>query len=219
MERCFGVVLSVLDFRESDQIVTLFTPGGIIKFFVKRRRSPLVAVLNEGEFVYVAGRGEMHRLRDGTILEQHGRLRERLENLEAAGKLVQAIRKSQMPGKAAPHLYQLFCYFLRVIPEVERPLDVAALFLVKTLKHEGIFQLLERCSLCENPPLARYGGERFCREHAPIEAVELSMEEEKRLQELAEGRSLKELLAKPIELHEQISLFFNQIFNNKKYNI
>lgn len=213
MERCVGVILSVLDFRESDRIATVFSPEGIIKFFVKRQRTPLLAVLNEGEFVYAAGRGEMHRMRDITVLEQHVRLRERLENLEAAGKLVQAIQRSQMPGKAAPQLYQLFCYFLRMIPDVERPLDLAALFLIKTLKHEGLFQLLERCSVCENAPLARYGGERFCKEHAPTGALKLTFQEEKELTELAEGRSLKELLDKPIALHNQIVQFFYQTFN------
>jgi len=213
MDRCVGVVLSVLAFRESDQIVTVFSPGGLIKFFVKRRRSPLLTTLTEGEFVYVVGRGDMHRFRDGTILEQHLKLRDRFESLEAAGKLAQAILKSQMPGKVAPHLYQLFCYFLRIIPAVEQPGDLVSLFQVKTMKHEGLFQQLNRCSVCEKAPNFRYGGERFCPEHAPRGALELTREEEKRLSELAEGRSLKELLAKPDELHEPISTLFNQAFN------
>lgn len=211
MNRCVGVVLSVLAFRESDQIVTVFSPGGLIKFFVKRKRSPLFSVLTEGEFVYLAGQGEMHRFRDGTILQQHLKLRERFESLEAAGRLVQAIQKSQLPGKAAPQLYELFCYFLRMIPEVEHPLDLASIFLVKTLKYEGLLQQQKHCSICKKLSQARYGGERFCLEHAPNGALELSSEDEERLTTWAEGRSLKKLL----EIHvpwDCISTFFNQAF-------
>ncbi len=217
MNTCVGVVLSVLAFQESDQIVTVFSPSGIVKFFVKRKRSPLLSALTEGEFVYAAGRGDMNKFRDGSILEQHLKLRDRLENLEAAGKLVQAVMQSQMPGKAAPHLYQLFCYCLRMIPEVERPLDLAALFLVKTLKHEGLFQQLQRCTACEKNPSSRYGGERYCAEHAPRGSLKLNYEEEERLIELANGRSLKELLAKPLEQHAQITTLFDQEFPTKPF--
>lgn len=213
MECCVGVILSVLAFRESDQIATVFTPGGILKFFIKRKRSPALSVLVEGEFVYALRKGDMHRFCDGTIVQQNLRLRERLENLEAAGKLVQAIQKSQMPGKAAPRLYQLFCYFLRMIPEVERPMDLASLFLIKTLKHEGLFQQMARCSACEQAPKAWYAGERFCREHAPKGALELSPKEEKLLLDIAEKRSLKELLASSLaSVQEPVSTLFNQTF-------
>jgi len=213
MEHCVGVVLSVLAFRESDQIVTIFSPEGLIKLFVKRKRLPLMAPLTEGEFLFVAGRGDLYRFRDGTILNQNLKLRERLENLEAASRLVQAILKSQWPGKDAPRLYHLFCYFLRLIPEVEQPEELASVFFVKTLKHEGLFQQTDRCCVCEKEPNSRFGGERFCKEHAPIEALQLTAQEEKRLVEIAEGRSLKELLTEPFEQHDQVATLFDQAFS------
>jgi len=213
MEHCVGVVLSVLAFRESDQIVTIFSPEGLIKLFVKRKRLPLMVPLTEGEFLFVAGRGDLYRFRDGTILNQNLKLRERLENLEAASRLVQAILKSQWPGKGAPRLYHLFCYFLRLIPEVEQPEELASVFLVKTLKHEGLLQQTDRCCVCEKEPNSRFGGERFCEEHAPKAALQFTAQEEKRLVEIAEGRSLKELLTEPFEQHDQVATLFDQAFS------
>lgn len=214
MNRCVGVVLSVLDLNESDRIATVFSPSGLIKFFVKRNRGSLLTILTEGEFVYVAGKSDLHHFRDGTILNQNIRLRERLENMEAAGYLVRALLKSQFPGKTAPHLYQLFCYLLQMIPQVESPSELAAIFLIKTLVHEGLFQKSLHCTVCQKPPLARFGGERFCLEHAPEGALEISSADEGYLATIVEGRSLNNLLTNKIELISIANTLFNQSFEH-----
>lgn len=208
MERCLGIVLSILSFKESDRIATVFTPGGLVKFIIKQKNTPLIAVLTEGEFHFITGRSDLLRFREGSILNQHLELRARLECIEAAGKMAQAILKSQLPGKAVPHLYQLFCYCLRMLPACERPQDLLSLFLIKTLKHEGLLQTEPCCSFCEEQPTLRFGGERFCKEHAPKEALKFTEEEERELFQLAEGRSLKEILIKP--LHLNALALFNQ---------
>ncbi len=212
VEKCTGIVLSVLDFKESDQIATLFSPGGLVKIFVKRRRLPIITPLTEGEFHYVTGRGDLHRFRDGTIHQQNLRLRERYENIEAAGICVQAILKSQWPGKPAPHLYNLLRYFLHKIPEVERPLDLATIFLTKTLKHEGLLQQTESCAFCDVKPSHRFGGERVCSIHAGPKALQLTEQQEAFFMQIAEGRSLSDLLNHPIEINTQIAQLFEQAF-------
>ncbi|MEZ5315384.1 MAG: DNA repair protein RecO [Chlamydiales bacterium] len=214
MKSCIGIVLSVLDFQENGRILTVFSPNGLMKFVAKKRHSPLFTVLNQGEFVYAIGKGELHRFWDGKILSQYLALRERLESLETAGILVRGIQKSQMLGKPAPQLYQLFCYCLHAISTVDNPFDIASIFLVKTMKHEGLFQTLNQCSICQLPPSLRYGGERFCAHHGPKGALELTLEEEKWLIKFTEGRSLKQLLIEPTNLLDKITILFNQTFSN-----
>ncbi len=217
VERCFGIVLSVLDFREKDQIVTVFSPGGLIKFFIRGKRSPLMVCLTEGEFVYAEGRGELNRFRDGTIINQNLRLRERFESLEAAGRVVRGVLQSQLLGKAAPDLYQLMRFILRMLPDVEHPEDLATIFLIKALKHEGLFQQSHQCSLCDGATASlRYGGERFCTQHAPLEALKLTDLEERRLVEVAEGRVLKELLTQPLGLQRHVDTLFSQAFGSRQ---
>ncbi|MCH9627346.1 MAG: DNA repair protein RecO [Chlamydiales bacterium] len=160
----------------------------------------------------MTGRGDLHRFRDGTIHQQNLRLRERYENIEAAGTCVQAILKSQWPGKPAPHLYNLFHYFLKKIPEVERPLDLATIFLTKTLKHEGLLQQTESCAFCDKKPTHRFGGERVCSIHAGTSALQLIEQEERLFMRIAEGRSLTELLEHPIKINSQIAQLFEQAF-------
>lgn len=213
MHRFLGTVLSTLPFQEEQQIATLFSPDGILKLFLTQRYAALTLSFTEGEFLCTLGKGTLYRLREGSILFQHLRLRERLENLEAAGLLAQAVLKSQWPGKAAPALYHLFSSLLRSIPDQEDPSLVASLFQVKTWKHEGVLQQTNRCSLCDQLPRWRFGGERFCHDHAPLHALSLNEEEEEELRLLAEGRSLRQLLAHPIRIKEKIARLFDQTFS------
>lgn len=205
-----GVILSVLDFREKNRIATIFSPEGLVKLV--GQRSSLLTALTEGEFLFTEGRGDLGKLRDGTILDQHLRLRKRFESLEAAGKMAQAVLKTQWPGKEAPQLFHLFKTLLRLIPEVEQPEELTSIFLVKTMKHEGVLQLLDQCSYCERQPCKRFGGERFCQEHAPEGALELSEEEEKQLNQIAEERSSKRLTGQLKGLYKPIESLFNQVF-------
>lgn len=212
MDRCIGVILSILAFRENDTIATLFSNRGILKLMIKTKRPP-PPVFTEYEFLFKLGQGELARYRDGSILNQHLQLRDRFENLEAAGKLAQAILKSQMPGKAAPDLYQLFSYFLCQIPQTETPEDLVAIFLLKTLKHEGLLQQHPHCSVCSLKPSYRFGGERYCKAHAPPPALYFTDEEERQLICLSEGRCLGQLLSQPISLHAPIATLFDQVFS------
>ena len=207
MQKSVGIVLSTLSLKESDQILTLFSPEGLLKIFVKRRRLTLATLLTEGEFVFELGRGDLVRFRDGTILDQHLSLRERLESLEVAGELTQAVLRSQWQGKSSPRLYALFRHLLQKIPHIEAPQKLVSLFLLKVLRHEGELQLSGGCSVCGSAPTHRYGGERFCSLDAPRGSLEVSDEEEKRLEHLAQTRSLESVEELPLA-----QALFNQVF-------
>lgn len=190
-----GIVLDTLPFRDKDLIVTLLTAEGLVKFFYRRRQ--IISPLIEGEFLLTKGRGDLYRFSDMTILDQHTRLRERLENLEAAGLMIRAVLRSQDPDRECPGIFLLFRKLLNELPESKDPMQLAHLFLLKVLIHEGLLQLDEQCSMCKTPPTYRFGGERFCATHAPRGALELTQDEEKSLVHLAKLRSLKEMASAP----------------------
>ena len=82
--RTEGVILHAsLNFRDYDQILTVFTPDeGIVKFIVKRSltangsiNSPLTRV----EFVYSKGKSDLLLCREISLLKMHLELRKKIE--------------------------------------------------------------------------------------------------------------------------------------------
>lgn len=207
--RIEGVVLQALAVKEFDSILTAFTPHGIQKFYFKgsKRYNPLASPLTVAEFIYSPGKKDLHKLRDGSIIDQNLALRKTFESLISAENLSLAVLASQMPDKPVPHLYRLYRLFLGAIPFSPTPEALVTVFYIKLMKHEGVLQLQQSASL-------RYGGECFSNEEAPKDAVETSEEEENLLKKLAESRSLEEItsLILPLEFSKKIHLLFSQSF-------
>lgn len=212
-----GVVLQTFAFKEYDRILTLFTPSGLLKLFVKGKRkiyNALTTPLTAGEYLYAPGKRDLHQFFDGTILRQHIKIRDRYETLMAAEELTQGLLRSQWLGKPAPRLYALFCYFLEKMPDLEMPSRLTAAFLLKILLHEGILQLDGGCMECGSFAEKRFRGERYCRSHAPLDALFFNPEEEMLLSTLAGGRSLTSIagLEQQKPFQEKITALFNQAF-------
>lgn len=197
-----GIVLKSFPFKENDRILTLFSPEGILKFFVKGSKKtllpllPLVTPFTVAEYFYLPREGGLHRFQEGSLLQQNLAIRDRFATLEAAEEMAQALIRSQLTGKPAPHLYQLFRLCLEALSHAPLPALIASTFLVKTLKHEGALSLSSHCSLCQKPLIERvfrYGGERRCSSHAPPEALFTTIEEEACITQLAHLRSFAEL--------------------------
>ncbi len=209
-----AIVLQVTPFKDYDRILTLFSPLGILKMFVRIRKkeylhfSALTSPLTQAEWHYLSGRKELHRLTEGTILSQHLGLRERYETLLAADSCLQALLASQWQGKPAPKLYLLFRHFLDHLPKSATPQNCVTLFLIKILVHEGMLQL-------SAPQTSRrYGGEQYSPSSAPPGSIPFSEEEEALLVQLAHCRSLAQTdsYAIPEQFQTKISTIFKQIF-------
>lgn len=148
LERSEGIVLRSIDYQDKQKIITLFTPeSGLLSLFVKRISPKNLALLSlatpfsQAEFIYAAGRSDLYRFRDGTLIEGHLDLRGSLSYLQTAGELVQSVLQSQMPGKPAPALYALLSSYLKHIPHFEDPSPLIASFYLKILQHEGLLCL------------------------------------------------------------------------------
>ncbi|MFZ0564770.1 MAG: DNA repair protein RecO [Chlamydiales bacterium] len=213
-----GIVLQSTLFKDYDYIVQLFTPEGLLKLFMKGKKRfqnhALISPLNVGEYLFTQGKSDLFRFHDGTVLKQNLRIRERLEALETAGKLIYAVLRSQWPPRAAPELYFLFRLLLEKIPTLKCSQPLIPLFLLKVLKHEGVLQLTNHCSACGNPANYRFGGACYCQNHAPQQAISFTSQEEEQLQQIANSRSLKEVASLKVADHffSHIETLFKHVF-------
>ncbi|QLH36545.1 MAG: DNA repair protein RecO [Parachlamydiaceae bacterium] len=193
-----GVILKVLDFRDYDQIITVFTSErGIVKWIYKRKSSSQskLSPLVRAEFTYSESRGEIWKCREINILNQYLKLRENFSWLETAGRLIQSILLSQVEQKPAPNLYRLFLTYLEKIPLSTNLAALEISFIILLLKHEGLVNFDLHCTICQRPlqSLYIYQGNHFCPHHAPVRSLEFNHEETLAWMQIAAAKTFSEL--------------------------
>ncbi|WP_316358643.1 DNA repair protein RecO [Candidatus Neptunichlamydia sp. REUL1] len=202
-KRVEGVVLRATPYRENDRILTVLTPDrGVISLYVRRLSKSQPAILNlttplcRAEFVFKKGKTDLYRFLDGTIINLHLPLRRSYRHLEVAGKILQAILKTQMPGKDSYSLYLLLISFLKKLPEAVEPETFWATFQLKLLKHEGLLEIAENCLLCSSAPAMQIlDGESRCSQCGGALGFPFKNEEWRILRNLFDTRSFDSLLA------------------------
>jgi DNA repair protein RecO (recombination protein O) len=142
-EKTEGIVLRSFPYRENERILTVFTQdSGLISLIVKRLSSSLLSLASpfcRSEFIYRKGKTDLFRFLDGTPIDYHLFLRDKLSHLDSASALAQGILSSQMPLKPAPALYALLLSYLKHLPQFAQPAPLLSSFYLKTLLHEGLF--------------------------------------------------------------------------------
>ncbi len=202
-----AIVLNSLEFKERSRIITLFTKtSGVISLIVKTissKKRPLFNLttpLCRGEFLYRLGKNTLHKFLDGTIIDMHLPLRKSYDHLEAAGYLIQAIKKSQLPEKPAPKLYNLCSSYLKHLPEFKEPKILAASFYLKILKHEGLIALAPKGQSCNKENFSNF---------TPPEWNELLV--------LSEARTFADL--QTVDLSSPLFTKIEQLFESKNNSI
>ena len=150
-ERVEGIVLRTTPYKESHRIITLFTQeAGITSFMAKRVKTPekmvLLSPFSQIEVIYRKKLSDLYSFKDGSLIADNLFLREKWDYLEIAGKMAQILLHSQLPGKPAPLLYNLFLSCIKQIPHFEEPTSLLLFFYLKLLSHEGILSLEERAA-------------------------------------------------------------------------
>ncbi len=202
-KRVEGVVLRATPYKENDRILTLLTPDrGVISLYVRRLSKNKPAVLNlttplcRAEFVFKKGRTELYHFLDGTIIDLHLPLRRSYRHLDIAGKILQAILKTQMPGKDSCALYLLLISFLKKLPKAKEPETFWATFQLKILKHEGLLEITKNCLSCASAlAMQILNGESRCARCGGELGFPFKDEEWKTLCTLFDARSFDPLLA------------------------
>ncbi len=141
-----GIILHAFDFRDFDQIVTVFTENeGLVKFIVKKgnllKKGLKSSPLTKGEFLYTIGKSELYPLQEISIKEHYLDLRKNYTHLNVACECLKSILETQMLHKPAPALYTLLNAYLGKITSFSNFNALEASFRLKILMHEGILDL------------------------------------------------------------------------------
>ncbi|MBS0653333.1 MAG: DNA repair protein RecO [Verrucomicrobia bacterium] len=208
-EKAEGIVLRAFDYKDRQRIITVFTQeSGIISLIIKGiskknfRLLSLSTPFSQVEVHFKKGKTDLFRYVDGTIIDEHLRLREQYAYLQTAGGLAQAILQSQLPGKPAPSLYLLFRSFLKQVPLFDNHATLLASFRLKLLRHEGLLALSPECTHCTDAP-ARYllQGESVCALHQAPSAIAFNEEEWGTLNHLESTQQFSKLRSLHIPPH------------------
>ncbi len=144
-----AIVLRALPFKDNQKILTLFSDSlGVTSMILKGLTSKKNCTLTfsqpfcEAEFLFSKGNSELLKFQDGSILDLHLPLRSSLNFLKTASSMVNAILRSQLPGKPSPELYSLLSSFLKQVPLFSFQETLLSCFYLKVLKHEGSYHPL-----------------------------------------------------------------------------
>lgn len=157
-----------MDYRESDRIVTLLTPGlGVISAIARgarssRRRfagalSPFCLL----DVLLVASRNELYRLEQARVAQPCMGLLSELPRMTAAGALMEMVRRIGAVHDPDPGLYQVSASALLQLDSCPREQlsahRVAAAARVLVLS--GWAPDLEKCGLCQRAPAPTQAAE------------------------------------------------------------
>jgi DNA repair protein RecO len=141
-----AITLRSFFFKDKQKITTAFSEKlGMISMIMKKpaaRHSNFTAfseMFCEAEVFCTKKNSDLLKFEEGDILNLHLPLRGQFAHLQTASELAQALLRSQMPGKPAPALYNLFSSFLRQIPHTHCLNTLKSCFYVKILIHDGLY--------------------------------------------------------------------------------
>jgi DNA repair protein RecO len=156
-----ALVLRSLFFKDNQKILTLFSERfGLISLVMKgcSAKGSLSEPFCEAEYFFTKGSSDLRKYHDGSIIDLHLPLRNKLSYLKTASTMTKAVLTSQLPEKHSPHLYGLLSSFLKQVPHFPSQETLLSCFYLKFLRHEGLYHkdcFLDSISLEERQVLAK----------------------------------------------------------------
>ena len=160
-----GILLQAIPYLGNRRILKVFTAeAGLLTLMSRLKNSALTSPFCRAEWIIAASpKGEIHALKDASLIDPFLELRKSYPAILAAGKIASDLLKSQWPRKNAKSLYELAVACLQQIPR--KPAAIAESFRLKLLQLEGLLHLQPRCAQCENEASGLMLGESICRNH------------------------------------------------------
>ena len=185
-----GILLQAIPYLGSHRILKIFTPdAGLLTLmakYVKAKDAAHTVPFCRVEWVYRKSSGEIHPLKDATLLDPLQALRENFETLFAAGSIAGDLLRSQFPHQSSRSLYELLLACLLHLPR--SPSAIAQSFRLKLLQLEGLLRLQPTCARCPAAASHLSGGESLCSSHATISSIRFDVKEWDDLLTLGLGR-------------------------------
>jgi DNA repair protein RecO len=188
-----GILLQAIPYL-GHRILKIFTPdAGLISLIAKHIKAGNAAVTTpfcKAEWVYRKSKGEIHPLKDATLIDPLQQLREQYDTISSAGSIARDLLRSQLAGRAAQGLYELLLASFKHLPI--NPAAIALSFRLKLLQFEGLIRLEPKCMRCGASATHLSGGESLCASHANAGSFAFNDEEWRVLLALGLGRRFSE---------------------------
>lgn len=135
-----GLLLQSTSYLGSQKILKILTPSdGLITVMAKKKAlEALCSPFLIAEWVYRIGKGEIHTLKDATLIHDLSELRKTYAVISVAGQIAQDLLKSQWPEKPGSGPYLLAVAFLQKLGSFPNPETFLASFRLKLLLHDGL---------------------------------------------------------------------------------
>jgi DNA repair protein RecO len=208
LHRAEGIIVKTIDYQEYDTILHVFTKNeGMRSFIAKRARHPRSrgtlpsSPLTHAEFVFENPDKPLPICREISPVSYYLSLRKDIDSLTNACKMACILHETLLPGKAAPLLFGLFKCYLDQMAKSQGSQSLVASFLLKFLRHEGVFTLPLYCTECDQELTGFYVCHHgfFCCEHAPERTLFFSNEEQQMLHQLMYSRQFSLIMQLSVE--------------------
>lgn len=157
--RCRAVVLSTLDYGESDKVATLLTDErGRLSAFAngarksKRRFAGVLEPFTLIDARLVQTRGDLVRLEGAEVLDSFGELRLDIARVARASYAVELLRELCRDHEPHPDLFALLVRLLEALARRGAGAEGLMRFELAALAMAGLMPRLDRCARCGRPP-------------------------------------------------------------------
>lgn len=152
-----AIVLRSQVFQERDRLVTVLTEhhgklGGIAKGAVHSRRfGGTLDLFTCSQLRFKETQGELVRIDEANLRRDFLKLREKLENISAAGYFADLVLRLTEDRHPAREVFLLLAHYLYLLEEHTATFEIVRSFEIKLLERLGWAPVLEECVGCQTP--------------------------------------------------------------------
>jgi DNA repair protein RecO (recombination protein O) len=152
-----AIVLRSQPFKERDKLVTFLTEKhgkltGIAKGAIHSKRfGGTLDLFACSSFRYKEGAGELVFIEEANLRRDFLQLREKLENISAAGYFADLVIRLTEDRHPAREVFLLLAHYLYLLEEKTATFEIVRSFEIKLLERLGWAPVLEECVSCQTP--------------------------------------------------------------------
>jgi DNA repair protein RecO (recombination protein O) len=152
-----AIVLRSQPFKERDRLVTFLTENhgkltGIARGAIHSRRfGGTLDLFTCSQLRFKETQGELVRIEEANLRRDFLSLREKLENVSAAGYFADLCLRLTEERHGAREIFLLLAHYLYLLEEHTATFEIVRSFEIKLLERLGWAPVLDECSGCEKP--------------------------------------------------------------------
>jgi len=140
--RTEAIILRMVPYGDRKNILTLFSKdAGLLSAvsYISLKKKGFLSPLCRCDFLFLKKNSELYQLKEAAPMDLYSDLRSDFKKLNCAGFWLGTLLRSQLPSKPSPMLYKLLICYLDELKENPHVESLKMSFLLKLVKHEGLY--------------------------------------------------------------------------------